>query len=89
MKQEILDAGWKEFDVTPARRAEHRVSFEKGNYFLTLDTRWDERPYIELMLRDIALEGDRTGAQYPEYFKVYFKYRGPETLQALESLLTW
>lgn len=87
MKQEILDAGWAEFEPAESKKQEGSTFFEKGNYFLTLVEK--PKPHIQLTLNDIALEKDRTGEDYPEFLRFYCIYRGPKTLKALESLLTW
>lgn len=89
MIKDILERGWKDMHIGcyPCTK---RTTFEKGNYWLTLDTRhyYSDFDFIEVSVRDPALEmskvGDNRGTPW-----FSFRYNGLETLEALESLLIW
>lgn len=86
MIEKILDKGWKLMDAKFQHK--NRNTFEKGNYWLTLDTRHDyvDNNFIEITVRDPALEMEKVGDNRgTPWFS--FKYNGIETLDTLEKLL--
>lgn len=87
MKELLEKLGWKE---DPKYVLSHlkRTFYEKGNYWLVTDENlhYTKEPFIELMTRDPALEGERVGDNRNTYYWA-FKYKGPQTIEDLEKLL--
>lgn len=89
--KEIESFGWKEFwNLYSPFSLKGIFKFEKENYWLTLDTRehYVGHPFIELTIRDPVLESEKVGDNRGTYWFAFI-YKGPETLEQLDKLLTF
>lgn len=83
----ILQAGWTKMRIESNRNPDGRTAFEKGNYWLFLDTRHRYLPqdFIEISVRDPVAHIDRVGDDRTIYF-FSFIYT-PEVIGHLDNLL--
>lgn len=81
--------GWKRME-SKFNNIIDRVMYEKGNYWLCLDTRrtYNSHDYITIMVRDPAFENDKIGTDISHY-AFSFIYRGRKTIRQLEKILSW
>lgn len=89
MIQDFIQREWVDMKIGcyPCTK---RTTFNKGNYWLTYDERhyYTGHDFIEVTVRDPSLESTKVGDNRGTYY-FSFVYKGIETLDALESLLTW